>query len=85
MNEEPKHHNIFIYILIFIWFFVSLYASGIGERFALLMIPPFAIFFGILVGRSIEKFKKILDKFNIPDSLTISRILIIFMAIYYLY
>lgn len=48
----------FVFILIFVWITLALLAYSTSVRFAMLVIPPLAIFSGILIGIAIEYLKK---------------------------
>ncbi|MBI4144492.1 FKBP-type peptidyl-prolyl cis-trans isomerase [Candidatus Woesearchaeota archaeon] len=50
MRDEHNHREAGYSIFLAIWFFAAMYATTKGVRFVMMMVPPFAIAFGISAG-----------------------------------
>jgi cyclophilin family peptidyl-prolyl cis-trans isomerase len=80
-KENKVEYDPLYFIFIMIWFCGTLYASTKGIRFVMLMIPIFAIAFGVAVGKGIEYLTKLFESMDIKKgSKILATIILIIIA-----
>ncbi len=79
--KKKNEHRELIYVILFpIWLIATAYAFTKGMRFAILMVPPLAIGFGITAGILFEKGSNLLKKsINLNQNLSKVFILIVLL------
>lgn len=74
----PDNINLFFYLFLILWIIIGFFALIRGIRFIILLIPPFAILSGFLIGISIDNLKHLKIRKN---SIKYLSVLIIFLIL----
>ncbi|MBI4147783.1 FKBP-type peptidyl-prolyl cis-trans isomerase [Candidatus Woesearchaeota archaeon] len=85
MRRHKQPHYVQYTFLLTIWFLSTMYASTKGIRFTLLLVPAFAIAFGVCAGLALSIIKTYARKhISLPNFITIPLVMALFvMALLY--
>ncbi len=86
INENMKEKylnrmNLFFFILIFIWTLFGIFALTKGARFIMILIPPFIVSSGILVGICIDYLDPLKNKWDVLNNKNIIKLISIIIVI----
>jgi len=83
-SKTKKDYLIYV-VLIYAWFFATIYASLISVRFILLLAPAFALAFGAVVGWGSEFLRKIFrNQLDLPAKIGTIIIVVVFLLIIFM-